>query len=359
MKMSEKICTNCGNKVDGNVNFCPKCKSQSFRNVNELAKPKATFVQNLLYKYQNIYYVLSKAKVGALITFIVFGTLAFQTPGTILISLIIAFLVYAMGYALRRALMDKNSRSQIYFKNNNLGLIQDLIHLFGYWQDRENGEYKISKTKLVSLIIFFIFACVGIAQVPGNPFAFFVFGFFFSAPAFAVGYAIHRFLTSRPVKKVAKKAEPLIEKTTGIKVEKPKTSSNTYNVHEFDKYRKKLSELSIMYEIKEKNARSLIEKRFTPPQLTYDRFIASVDNSTKMFNMHSDAVSNIIGLASQDSAKIDHEINNRLDILESLVKKMDELVNELVLSLNENEEEDNVSNVFEDMDSLIDSVKNY
>ena len=114
-----------------------------------------------------------------------------------------------------------------------------------------------------------------------------------------------------------------------------------------------------MYEIKEKNARSLIEKRFTPPQLTYDRFIASVDNSTKMFNMHSDAVSNIIGLASQDSAKIDHEINNRLDILESLVKKMDELVNELVLSLNENEEEDNVSNVFEDMDNLIDSVKNY
>ena len=123
MKMSEKICTNCGNKVDGNVKFCPKCKSQSFRNVNELAKPKATFVQNLLYKYQNNYYVLSKAKVGALITFIVFGTLAFQTPGTILISLIIAFLVYAMGYALRRALMDKNSRSQIYFKNNNLGLI--------------------------------------------------------------------------------------------------------------------------------------------------------------------------------------------------------------------------------------------
>ena len=77
MKMSEKICTNCGNKVDGNVNFCPKCKSQSFRNVNELAKPKATFVQNLLYKYQNNYYVLSKAKVGASITFIVFGTLAF------------------------------------------------------------------------------------------------------------------------------------------------------------------------------------------------------------------------------------------------------------------------------------------
>ena len=38
---------------------------------------------------------------------------------------------------------------------------------------------------------------------------------------------------------------------------------------------------------------------------------------------------------------------------------INELVNELVLSLNENEEEDNVSNVFEDMDSLIDSVKNY
>ena len=38
---------------------------------------------------------------------------------------------------------------------------------------------------------------------------------------------------------------------------------------------------------------------------------------------------------------------------------MDELIDELILSLNEDEEEDNVSGVFEDMEGLINSVKDY
>ena len=64
-------------------------------------------------------------------------------------------------------------------------------------------------------------------------------------------------------------------------------------------------------------------------------------------------------MASHESEKIDKEINNRLDILKSLVKKMDELVDELVISLNESDDEGNVDTVFGDMDDLIDSVKDY
>ena len=60
-----------------------------------------------------------------------------------------------------------------------------------------------------------------------------------------------------------------------------------------------------------------------------------------------------------ETEKIDKEINNRLDILKSLVKKMDELVDELVISLNESDDEGNVDTVFGDMDDLIDSVKDY
>ena len=38
---------------------------------------------------------------------------------------------------------------------------------------------------------------------------------------------------------------------------------------------------------------------------------------------------------------------------------MDELVDELVISLNESDDEGNVDTVFGDMDDLIDSVKDY
>ena len=129
------------------------------------------------------------------------------------------------------------------------------------------------------------------------------------------------------------------------------------------KARQKMEIILQKYEAGEEvNYKYLAEQlciRFTPPQLTYDRFIKSVDNSTKMFNMHSEAISNILEMASHESEKIDKEINNRLDILKSLVKKMDELVDELVISLNESDDEGNVDTVFGDMDDLIDSVKDY
>ena len=95
------------------------------------------------------------------------------------------------------------------------------------------------------------------------------------------------------------------------------------------------------------------------PQLTYDKFIASVDKSTMMFNSHAEVISNILDLASQDSKKIDDELNDRFDILEALVEKIDELIDELVLSSNDDEKEGNPSNLLNDLDNLIDSVKNY
>lgn len=78
-----------------------------------------------------------------------------------------------------------------------------------------------------------------------------------------------------------------------------------------------------------------------------------------MFNSHAEVISNILDLASQDSKKIDDELNDRFDILEALVEKIDELIDKLVLSLNDDEKEGNPSNLLNDLDDLIDSVKNY
>lgn len=349
--MSEKICNKCGNKVDGSVKFCPNCNSQSFRNINEVIKQKEGIVQKLFYKSEDGCFVLSKSKLIAIIIFILFASIDVMNIGFLFISLIIAMLFYLIGFAIRRVINDRGLDSKSFSKNNNLGLLVDLKNLLLFWQDRQTGEFVLSKTKLISLLIFVI-VVFSYAYINTTVFVMISLGLIITAPAFCIGYVIHRFMASRAVKKVVEHVEPVIEKYE-FKAEK-----KDIHINEFDKYQSKLSELNAMYEIKERNARNLIEKRFTPPQLTYDRFIASVDSSTKLFKKHSEAISNILKLASKDSAKIDREINNRLSILESLVNKMDELIDELVLSLNE-DEEDNVSGVFEDLEGLIDSVRDY
>ena len=351
MKMTDKICNNCGNKVSGTANFCPKCKSTSFRNVYEITRPNNSLVYRLFYNYQDSYYILSKSKIAAILVFLLFMTFVLESPAVIFFAAVIAALVYAIGYSIHKIIGHDHLPKAI-AENNNYGLIPDLKHLFFYWQDKTTGEFAPSKTKIITVLIFLLFASIGTMFSKPILFSLIVFGLVFATPAFFVGYGIHRITTSEPVKEIIESTQPERPKKE-VKVE-PQTS-----IHEFDKYRTRLSELKIMYEIKEKNARKLIEKRFEPPQLTYDRFMASVENSNRMFAHHAEAVSNILDLATDDSEKIDREINSRMDILESLVAKMDELVNELVLSLNGEDENDNVSDFLHDFDNIIDSVKDY
>ncbi len=347
MKMSEKICNNCGNKVDGTANFCPMCRSQSFKYV-EIGKPKNSIVHSLFYYYKDKYYILSKSKVTAFIVFILIATAAFEEMRMIIFAVIISFLVYVIGFAIHQ-MRENRKLPEVVLKNNDLGLTTDLKHYFLYWQDKYTGEYRISKTKSISLLIFFTIIAINIQNAGVYAIAFV--SLFFTIPVFIIGYVIHRITTSKPVQNVIEKTQPIINNKEEVKVEE--------SVHEFDEYRVKLNELKLIYEIKGRNARDLIEKRFTPPQLTYDKFIESVDKSDKMFNIHVEVISNILDLASEDSKRIDDELRDRFGILEALVKKMDELIDELVVSLNDDEKEGNPSDLLHDLDDLIDSVKDY
>ena len=49
------------------------------------------------------------------------------------------------------------------------------------------------------------------------------------------------------------------------------------------KYEKEANNLKALFDVKEEVVKDLIEKYFTPPQLTYDRFMNVVDSSHKMF----------------------------------------------------------------------------
>ena len=124
-------------------------------------------------------------------------------------------------------------------------------------------------------------------------------------------------------------------------------------------YEKEVNNLKILFEVKESVVRDLIKKRFEPPQLTYDKFIKIIDNSHKLFYTQADAALNIIRLAADDTPRVRKEINNKIDSMKTIINQIESLTNELVINISDEESSQEVQNLLEDMENLIDSVKEY
>lgn len=350
--MADKVCNKCGSRVHVSVNYCPYCKSSSFRNLNEITVPNNSLKYKLFYKGEENYFVLSKSKVAAVLTFIVFFTASvFNSPlNGIFISVVVALLIYALGYSFRKAFKLDHTNHAV-LRHNDYGLIDDLKHLFLYWQDKTTGQYIFSKTKSISLLILLFFMGVYSFFGPFNTLSMVLFGGFFATPVFLAGYAIHRFTTAEPVKQVIEKVQPQVETKKTVRT-KPASS-------DFDEYRAKLNELKRVYQYKETKVRELIEKKFEPPQLTYTRFITSVDNCTEIFDTQADEVESIINLSTELNARIKEELDTKIGVMESIIDKLNELSSELILALDDDEEDHETSNVIDEMENLIRSVKDY
>ena len=115
-----------------------------------------------------------------------------------------------------------------------------------------------------------------------------------------------------------------------------------------------------MFEVKEEVVRDLIEKRFAPPQLTYDKFINIVDSAHKLFYRQADAASSIINLAAEDTPRVQDEIESKISSMNTIIDQIERLTNELVINIsNETGASEDVANLLDDMENLIDSVKDY
>lgn len=119
------------------------------------------------------------------------------------------------------------------------------------------------------------------------------------------------------------------------KVEKPKESTN--------------NDLLLLFESKEKITREMIERRFPSPQMTNAKFNAVLDNCKNVVESQIEVLN-----ALTPTEKTKYEIDSRKKLIKQLISKIDDLTNELILS-----EENNMEEVIEDMDSLINSVKEY
>lgn len=154
----------------------------------------------------------------------------------------------------------------------------------------------------------------------------------------------------------------LIKKHANTMVEeKPvKTEINDLNSDNsaLKAYGNKINSLKNEFDHKEKNVKELIEKRFSPPQITYDKFMNSIKKCNEIFNSQYQSASNIISLAAQDTPKIDMELESKINSLESIIKYIDDLTNELLINMNSDSNKD-IENLYEDMEDLIDSVKDY
>ena len=141
-----------------------------------------------------------------------------------------------------------------------------------------------------------------------------------------------------------------------IKITFPKNASS------LETYEKQIQELESLYQIKEKIAFELIEKHFPPPQITYDRFIGVINSCNLIFYKQTESSLNIINMTTTYTPKVDAELKKKVDILKSLIEKIDELTNELAINLSNSDEQsysDEVKDLLDDMKKLIDSVKEY
>ena len=126
------------------------------------------------------------------------------------------------------------------------------------------------------------------------------------------------------------------------------------------RYGKELNNLKVLYDVKEEVVKDLIEKSFTPPQITYDRFMNVVDSAHKLFYNQYDSALNIINLAAEDTPRIEGEVESKIGNMKAIIDQIEELINELVINLSSDDEtSDEVKNLLEEMENLVGSVKEY
>lgn len=348
-----------------------------------------SLISNLKYKLfywknDNGMVTFSKTKFfSILIIFIVTADLIPRSAGFfggIFLGLILSFPVFFVGWIYHKS---KESNDFINYDNTNNGLIQDIVHTFLFWGDDKTSNFRLSKTKIISLSIFLVLALISASNSNMSPVPCCIMGLIFSLPVFAVGYFIHQSQQEKPTLKdysSSNKIEPKKESTIPKKESLPEKHINTpkkipekkVSINKTEplekskihpsllKYKTQVDNLIIEFESKEDNVRKLIEKRFEPPQLTYTKFISSVDKCCELFNNQVDATMTMINLASEETESIDLQIEKNINVLKLLIGKLDKLSDALVVNIGKSKvREKELNNFMEDMEDLIGSVDSY
>lgn len=306
----------------------------------------------LLYWKENNRYVFSRTKFLTLLVFVVsfiYGLQDWQFGTALVIALVFAVPTFIIGFFIH-SIMDIDSS----YYSGNAG--EDIVHFLLYWH--EDDRFRLSKTKLITLLIIVLGLISGLGsalpgQYSGQAFASTVVSIVIAVPAFLIGYFIHKRTSAK--KPVQQHSKPVQQP---VMTQESRPNQNAFNSPDYMGYALKARELKMEYNEKERQTRELINKRFTPPQITNEKFMAVVDESTKVFNEYYKSILNMINFAGKDSARIDNELTSRLDSLRAIIDKLDDLSSELIISMSKSDA-DEVHDVLDDMENLITSINEY
>ena len=126
-------------------------------------------------------------------------------------------------------------------------------------------------------------------------------------------------------------------------------------------FKNRVRSLRETYETKEAKVMELLEKKFPAGQISYYRFKDEVDNCRVSFFKEADSAQNMIDLSDEYSDKIASELKNKIKTLESIIGKLNDLQSELIISISnaDDDGDEEIKNLIDEMNDLIDSVKDY
>lgn len=126
------------------------------------------------------------------------------------------------------------------------------------------------------------------------------------------------------------------------------------------KYDEIIDNLEKDYDLKQRRAKELVEKLFDPNHMAYNKFSSSINKSNQLFANQLEVTRKMVELDTDNNELVEKEIDGKIKTLETFVDKMEDLINELVIHLSSNEKDnEDINNLFNDMDDLIHSVKDY
>lgn len=131
-------------------------------------------------------------------------------------------------------------------------------------------------------------------------------------------------------------------------------------IPEFKDYNAQINDLKKTFDHKEENITGLINQRFENQELSLSRFNSVVKDCHKIFYHHADSALSIIELAPEYSERLDESVKEKISILELINNEMNHLIEELIIhDGNDEESDEELKEMFTNMDNLIGSVKDY
>lgn len=117
-------------------------------------------------------------------------------------------------------------------------------------------------------------------------------------------------------------------------------------------------DLKQLFECKKEVTIKLIKRKFNPDEMSYDYFMSNIETCDEVFEKILEEGMNVLLYSSAPKEKIERDFQEKFELLEQIIEKIDDLMNELI----QNEEKVSKMDIeilLDDMNRLSESVIEY